>query len=449
MRDTPLYNAVVKYNSLNMVSFHTPGHKGTKSILPADLLELDLTELEATDNLMAPTGPILSAERNAARLFGSKVTFFSAGGCTPCVQAMLKLTVPCGGKVIASRVLHCSAINAMAMLDLSPVFVWPKAQKFGSLFPGQVQADDVKKALIAHPDAACVYVTSPNYYGEMADIAQISCVCREHDIPLVVDNAHGAHLGFVGEGLHPLENGADITADSAHKTLPVMTGGAFLHIANEKYIDHARAAMAMFSSTSPSYPVIVSLDACCGYLKQKGHEEFKRAMAAVERIKSIVRDRGMALPEGSCDPMRITIGTAEAGLSGHEAANYLRSAGLEPEFAEEAAVVLIATTMNSHEDFAKLECAVKSMPLSGVKLETPGLSGLCNRGGRLICRIRRAALESEKRCSSVKDAEGEIAAETVSSCPPGIPVVIPGEEITKSIIKILMECGISNIYVLQ
>ena len=351
MTETPLYTALMEHRALHRAAFHTPGHKNNPAALPDDLLSLDFTELPDTDSLFEAEGPILRAEQAAAQLFGTKRTLFSAGGCSLCIQAMLRLAAPNGGKILCGRVVHRSAVNAMALLGLEPVWALP---------------EDLVDAVALHPDVRAAYVTSPNYYGELADIPALAAACREQGIPLLVDNAHGAHLFFTEPVLHPIALGASMTACSAHKTLNVMTGGAWLNIADERFVRDAKGAMALFGSTSPSYPVMASLDWCRAWLEDNGRLEFSRLQARVRELKKLAERVGLHVPgmgwwedPRRWDPTRITLDVTPAELTGQAAAELLRYAGCEPEYADSQFVVLIATPFNTERDFERLEKGIR------------------------------------------------------------------------------------------
>lgn len=167
------------------------------------------------------------------------------------------------------RTVHRSAVHAMALLGITPIWVWPR-QDAGPGLAGRIQADDVAKALQKHPDAKAVYLTTPDYYGVMSDLNAICAAAQQYNVPVIVDNAHGAHLFFLDRKLHPLSQGAAMCADSAHKTLPVLTGGAYFQIGSGRYLPQVRAAMALFGSTSPSFPILLSLDLCRAWLEEEG-----------------------------------------------------------------------------------------------------------------------------------------------------------------------------------
>lgn len=425
---TPLYTALLEHKKCGRASFHTPGHKNNPGALPPDLLSLDFTELPDTDSLFEAAGPIARAEELTAELFGAKRTCISAGGCTLCIQAMFQLAAPNGGKIVCSRVLHRSAVNTMALLDLTPVWAMP---------------GELLSVLSKTPDAKAVYVTSPNYYGQLLDIPAIAEACRARDIPLLVDNAHGAHLMFTEPKLHPLALGASMTACSAHKTLNVLTGGAWLNIADARYAEGAKEAMTLFGSTSPAYPVMASLDLAREWLRlHRG--EFLPLQKKVADIKATARERGISLPEGLTDPTRITLNTASIGITGTDAAEIFRGAGVEPEFADGAHVVLIATPFNTDDDFMRLKNAIALLPVSRPLPETAELPPL-----PAVKMSLREAVFAPSETLLLAQAAGRIAAEAACPCPPGVPVVMPGEEITKEILRFLRGYGFFTIKVIK
>lgn len=424
----PLYRALRRHVALGRASFHTPGHKGNPAALPGGLLQLDLTELPDTDSLYEADGPIREAENRAAALFGTARTCLSAGGCTLCIQAMFRLAAPAGGRVVCSRTVHRSAVNAMALLGIEPVWAMP-----GRLL----------QTIRQTPNLRAVYVTSPNYYGQLLDIGAVSAACRARKIPLLVDCAHGAHLMFTEPKLHPLLFGADMTADSAHKTLNVLTGGAWLNIRNPAYAAGAKQAMALFGSTSPSYPVMASLDLAREWLETH-RSAFPPLEEKVRRLRSLAGERGIGLPAGPADPTRITLRTASIGLTGTRAAEFFRQNGVEPEYADSEFVVLIATPFNTDEDFERLARAVRALPAGEPLPERPALPPLPKAAAGL-----REAVLAPAETVPLSAAEGRIAAEAACPCPPGVPVVMPGEYLSKEAAEFLRGYGFSELKVLK
>ncbi len=443
MSTTPLWNALMAHKNLNRASFHTPGHKNSGRVLPKNIFELDLTELPDTDSLYDASGAIRKSEELAAKLYGTKRTLFSAGGCTLCIQTMLKLAVPFGGTVIASRMIHKSAVNTLALLNADVKWIIPQFSQSDGCF-WQVVAQDFEKALEENPNAACVYITSPDYFGQFADVKKISKICKKYKVPLLVDNAHGSHFKFLSEDLHPITLGADLVADSAHKTLPVLTGGAMLHIANEAYIEAAKRAMSIFGSTSPSYPVMASLDIAISWLEKNAQMAYLKFENEMTKIKTVAQKIGFLNREKFVDPTRLALYTTPLGFSGDEAADYFRKHGVEPELATFDAVVFIATPMNTSEDFDKLLRAIdkfpKSAPIFG---NTPMFQS------PIVRKSLHEAFFSPSETVSCTKAIGKISADTVCPCPPGIPILVPGEVVTQNAIQNLRYYGIKTINVLK
>lgn len=422
-----------------------PGHKGQADCLSplGEAPQFDVTELPSTGSLFDAEGPTLLAEQAAAKAFGTAGTFFSAGGCTLCIQAMLRLAAPLGGEVIMGRTVHRAAVNAIALLGITPVWVWPR-QNAGPGLAGRIQADDVAKALQTHPDAKAVYLTTPDYYGVMSDLNAICAVARNYNVPVIVDNAHGAHLFFLDRGLHPLSQGAAMCADSAHKTLPVLTGGAYLQVGSSRYLPHVREAMALFGSTSPSFPILLSLDLCRAWLEEEGTAAYAKTAVQANELNIYARSRGFLPPEGLCDPLHLVWNTAHAGIRGEQAALHLRKAGIEAEYADEAFLILLLSPFNTEADFARLRAALASMPVG----EPFSPSSLLPAPPPIAASPREALLAPRERIPLCK-AQGRVAAETACPCPPAIPAIMPGERITSECAGLLAQSGILEIEVVK
>lgn len=453
--EAPLSEMLSRYVRSAPARFHMPGHKGTAAPLRrvlGDALRFDVTELPETDSLFDAAGGILEAERRAARLYGSRETLFSAGGSSLCIQAMLRMAAPQGGRVVCARNVHRAAVNAMALLGLEPVWVWPRPFA-GSGLPGAVAPEDVEAALRRAPDARAVYVTSPDYYGVLSDLAGIAAAAHARGVPLLTDNAHGAHL--TAFGLHPLRLGADLCCDSAHKTLPALTGGAFLHIAPEAPAaltrESGKDAMALFGSTSPSYLIQLSLDLARAWLETEGESAFRALAEKVSSLRALCASRGFFFPDGApekaaFDPARLVVDTASRGVSGADAAGYLRGHGVSPEMWDSRHVVLLPSPFNSEEDFARLSAALRSLPLpqKGPSLYEP-------RPHREPERVlpMREALFAPRETAEVSAAAGRVAAEAKCPCPPGVPLVMPGELISEDLAVSLNSYGVFTVNVLK
>ena len=256
--NTPIIDFVKEYEQKNMARFHMPGHKG-KNFLGVEMY--DITEIDGADVLGTADGIIAESENNASVLFGTGHTYYTTQGSTTAICAMLALVKKQNGIILAARNVHKAFVHACALLDMD--VQWLMDSGASTVLKCEVTAKTVEDKInsMAQKPVA-VYLTSPDYLGNIQDIPQISKVCSKHNIPLLVDNAHGAYLGFLETSLHPIHLGATVCCDSAHKTLPVLTGGAYLHISKDapkELIDNARASLALFSSTSPSssFPKLV------------------------------------------------------------------------------------------------------------------------------------------------------------------------------------------------
>lgn len=446
---TPLFSNLNSYKKQHFSSFHTPGHKNSSFFSKINFSKLDFTELSTTDNLFEPSFSILQAEKNAAEIFKTKKTLFSAGGCSLCVQTMLRLAFPNGGKVITSRILHKSAINAMALLNIEPIYLTPEKDNKTNFWEA-ISPQAISNALKENPDVKAVFITSPDYFGVLADIKAISEICKKFNVLLLVDNAHGSHLGFLKKNLHPIYLGADMCTDSAHKTLPVFTGGAFLHINNSKFLDLAKKEMQLFASTSPSFVILTSLDLCCDWLKKYGKKSFLKLEHTIENIKNLALKAGLILPDGLCDPIRLSFNTSKIGLSCEEFSDYLREFKVEPEFYIDDFVVLIPTPFNKKTDFKRLKSALLNLKkLKNNAAKRQNQNNFYYFEEPKIATSLNQTLFSESYKINTKDSLGKISKYMICPCPPGVPILLPGEIITNSIMENLINYGIFSLDVLK
>ena len=266
---TPVCDFVRSYAAKNPLRLHMPGHKGV-SLLGFE--DMDITEIDGADSLYEAEGIIAESEANASALFGCD-TFYSTEGSSQCIRAMLFLACMSEENaqkplVLAGRNAHKTFLSAAALLDFDTQ--WLYGENSSSYLSCDISAEYLEKAIAsAERKPAAVYITSPDYLGNTADIKSLAAVCHSHGVLLLVDNAHGAYLKFLLQSQHPVDLGADMCCDSAHKTLPVLTGGAYLHIAPSvrgKLSPLAKNALAMFGSTSPSYIIMQSLDMANKYI---------------------------------------------------------------------------------------------------------------------------------------------------------------------------------------
>ncbi len=445
--ETPIYDFVQGYKKSDPMRLHMPGHKGMEK-LGAE--SADITEIRGADVLYSADGIIRESMENASLLFGSQKTLYSTEGCTLAIRAMLALAVmdaeekgkkPC---ILASRGAHKAFLTSAALLDLSPQ--WIKPQEGLGHISAQITADDLKEHLkncTEKPTA--LYITSPDYLGQMADIAALSEICKKESILLLVDNAHGAYLHFLSEPYHPLDLGADMVCDSAHKTLPVLTGGAYLHLAHSvssELIQRAESAMSLFASTSPSYLILQSLDLANQYLSEGYKEKLWIFSAELFNFKKKLRKMGFVLIDK--EPLKIVIQAKASGYTGTELAELLANQGIFCEFSDPDYLVMMLTPENGLSALKQLEHVFCKIPMKDPILVFPPKTSR----GR-ICMTPKDALFSPSAEINVENAVGRCLAEAGITCPPAVPIAICGETITEEHIKAFLYYGIKKVRVIK
>ena len=297
--NTPIYNFASRYEKSNAVRMHMPGHKG-KPLLGCE--PFDLTEINGADSLFAPEGIIAESEANSSALFGCQ-TLYSTEGSSLCIRAMLFLIMRYAAEtgrkpvIAAGRNAHKTFLTASALLHFDVQWIQPEPD--ASYLSANVSVHTLEKLLESHETKpTAIWLTSPDYLGNLIDIRAAADFCHAHDILLIVDGAHGAYLRFLPESLHPVDLGADLCCTSAHKTLPVLTGGAYLHIrsdAPELLHTEARQALAMFASTSPSYLILESLDLCNRYLHRDLPKRLQAFLPQLVNIRNTLRQYGWTI----------------------------------------------------------------------------------------------------------------------------------------------------------
>ncbi|MBR2340485.1 MAG: amino acid decarboxylase [Clostridia bacterium] len=442
---TPILDFVRSYAESGTARFHMPGHKGTG---PLGCESLDITEISGADELFCADGIIAESEKNASELFGSYKTLYSTEGSSLAIRAMLALAIsdtPYGERplILATRNAHKVFIYSAALLDFDIEWLYPKAPSH--ICSCSVSADEVRNA-IANMDRrpVALYVTSPDYLGGMCDIKGLSEVCRQLGILLLVDNAHGAYLNFLDTPMHPMALGADMCCDSAHKTLPVLTGGAYLHIAHSasRYADMAKDKMALFASTSPSYLTLASLDACNAYLDGEYRGALSYAILRIDKIKALARERKIPILDG--EPSKLTVCIAKCGYTEKQFRRMLKESCIEAEFIDSDYAVFMLNEKNSESDFSRLEGFILNLPLcEDIKKEAPIFSA-----PRQKISVREAML-ARSESVPVSSSVGRICATPSVSCPPAVPLVISGEVICEATVSGLQALGIERIQVVK
>ena len=437
MISTPVCDFVRAYAASAPVRLHMPGHKG-RGILGCE--SLDITEIRGADDLYHPEGILARSEENASRLFGCR-TVYSAEGSSLAIRAMLYLAYTrsgCKGRCLAGRNAHKSFLHTAVLLDFPISWLWAG----DSYLSCPVTAETVEAAILAEKEKPfAVYLTSPDYLGNLAPVGEIANVCHRHGVPLLVDNAHGAYLKFLPRSLHPMDLGADLCSDSAHKTLPVLTGGAYLHMGPDWTTEEAKAAMALFGSTSPSWLILQSLDGA-----NPAMERLPGDIAAlaphIAALKGALLAHGFALV--GAEPLKITVHAAKFGYSGEEMAEILERQGIFCEFADRDFLVFMLTPRNTPEELDRLRAALCALP-RGVRQEEPPIA-LAR--PKAACTPRQAAF-APRETIPVENSLGRILALANVSCPPAVPIVMCGEEIDEAAREALCRCGIEEVTVIK
>ena len=431
--DTPICDFVRNYADGEPLRFHMPGHKGQGS-------PLDITEIPGADVLYRAEGIIAQSRENAAKLFGAAETFYSAEGSSLCIRAMvylLRLYAAHQGKPLrlaAFRNAHRTFVTACALLDADVQWISPQKQE--NLLSCRLTGEELEAQLNAMEEPPlALYVTSPDYLGQPADLQELCRICRRRKMLLLVDNAHGAYLRFLPRSLHPMDLGADLCCDSAHKTLPVLTGGAYLHIsaaAPELFRQQAEQALALFASTSPSYLILQSLDKANAYLADTYPGLLANFLPLVEKIKQTV-------PHLGNEPLKLTVDAKAMGYTGVALADLLRAQNIEPEFADPDVTVLMLTPELGEQGLSKLESALRSIPrLAPITAAAPTV----NTPQRVLT-IRQAAF-SPSTTLPLSQCEGKILADLGFGCPPAVSPIVCGERLDETALATLSYYGITH-----
>jgi len=442
MIDTPIVDFVNKYAQNGALRLHMPGHKG------ADFLgfeRFDITEIEGADSLYEADGIIKKSEDNASSLFGCP-TFYSTEGSSHCIRAMLSLVKMFSGEerplVLAGRNAHKVFLSACALLDIEVDWLTGK----GSYLSCDIDKHelDLRIGKMTKKPSA-VYITSPDYLGNIADIKAIADVCHKHGALLIVDNAHGAYLRFLYESKHPIDLGADMCCDSAHKTLPVLTGGAYLHISSklsQEYVLQAKNALAMFGSTSPSYIILQSLDMANKYLSSDYGQELAKTAQDCMELKAELEGKGFVLTGD--EAIKITVLSKPYGYTGRELADMLLQKNIVCEFSDPDHLVMMITPQTGREGMEKLKNALLSIEKKApISVSAPSFA-LPERK----MSIRKAAF-SVSETIKAKDSIGRVLASATVGCPPAVPIVVSGEVIDENAVKCFEYYGIDTCTVIK
>jgi len=443
--NTPICDFVREYAASDTCRLHMPGHKG---VGPLGVEQWDITEIRGADSLYEADGIIAESEAGASRLFGCR-TLYSTEGASQCIRAMLYLISLCAKqrgeapRIAAGRNAHKAFLTAAALLDTEVCWLYPRKQE-GYLSCGLTAGELEDYLQTAEEKPTAVYLTSPDYLGVVSDIRALAEVCRRHHVLLAVDNAHGAYLKFLPESLHPIDLGADLCCDSAHKTLPVLTGGAYLHLSAEMDAavgEQARNALMLFGSTSPSYLILQSLDAANRYLETYP-EKLREFIPKTDALKARLSARGYCLYGG--EALKLAVRAKPHGYTGTQLAELLRKKKIEPEFADPDYLVLMLSAEMDGKTLLQIEEALCGIPqLPPVTDEAPVLVP-----GERAMPIREAML-APSELLPVERCMGRVLAAPSVSCPPAVPILVCGERIDEHAIACFRYYGIETCFVVK
>ena len=444
---TPIRDFVEKYVEGDALRLHMPGHKGA-SLLGFEAY--DITEVAGADSLYEAEGIIRESERNASLLFGCP-TYYSTEGSSQCIRAMLYLVLLHAKEngidrplILAGRNAHKTFHSAVALLDMD--VEWLEHGYLDCLVTPHGLEQEFARLAAEGILPSAVYLTSPDYLGNMLAIDQLADVCHNHGVLLLVDNAHGAYLRFLSPSRHPMDLGADICCDSAHKTLPVLTGGAYLHIGahlSTSMKAHAKQALALFGSTSPSYLILQSLDVTNAVMAD---EDFAPSLLATAMRVEICRIRltENGFTAHNAEPLKLTLYPNDYGYTGYQVAEYLRQNRIECEFADPNYLVLMFTPAISERDMMRLAEVLVSLPRRAPLLLCPPPS-VCPERAMSV----REALLSPSEILPARACIGRVLAAATVGCPPAVPIVASGEIIDESCLRCFEYYGIETCCVVK
>ena len=431
----PLVEAMERYLQEQVYPLHTPGHKGgrgmaepLRSLLGPAALRMDVSLMSELDDIHAPCGCIREAQEEAAKLYGSDACFFAVNGTTGAIHAMLLTALQPGDRILVPRNAHRSVTGGLILADAVPVYVQPAyIKEFG--MQGQVTPEQVKEAFAVCPDLKAVLLTSPNYFGMAAEVKQIAEIAHAHNAVLLVDEAHGPHLGFYDQfPPSAMHCGADMAAQSTHKILGALTQCSLLQVKGARIdLRHAADVMSLLTTTSPNYLLMGSLDAARAQLAERGAVMLEDALRAAQMLRNslakipglrVIRPEDVAGKYGiaALDSTKVTINLKEWGVSGVtnricKTLQKLRPVKnpLEARSVEQVKALETEAAEKEKEQQAEIPVTEAAVPM-------------------------RTVFYGKKKTVPLSGAVGLICAEPISFYPPGIPVILPGERFTDRIV---------------
>jgi len=448
-----LYEALYELSVSDIYPFHMPGHKRNSRFVSWKLpFERDITEIDGFDNLHHAEGILRDCQDRLSALFGTRKSYYCVNGSTGAILAAVSACVRKNGRILMARNCHRSVYHAVYLRDLEPLYLFPEADPVYVL-NGDIRPEQVENALREHADIQAVLLTSPTYDGVVSDVRRIAGAAHRYGIPLIVDEAHGAHFRF--SDCFPdsaVDLGADLVIQSFHKTLPALTQTAVLHVCSERIcLPVLERFLSVFQTSSPSYILMESLDRCVRFLEEEGEDAFHVFGTKLEKARERLgqyRNIRLITPENcfAADPSRLIFSGISRGLGGQKLADSLRTEFLiEPEMQTPEYVLALSGVGDSEEGFERL---CRAVGIIDQRLEgcVPVSSFL--KGKEAVCipenciRISEAmdAMAEDQEAVPLEESEGRICTEFVFLYPPGVPLLVPGERVSGEIISRMKYC---------
>ena len=444
------------YFDENYLPMHMPGHKRNIKLLGEKLpYKIDITEIEGFDDLHHPEGIIKEIEEKAKKIYKSKKSFILVNGSTCGILAGIRSVVNYGDKVLVARNSHKSVYNAIEINCLNPIYVLPKIDKYG--INKNIKADDIENILEKNKDIKLVIITSPTYEGVLSDVKSIANIAHKYKVPVLVDEAHGAHLSFMeNSNFEALNSGADIVIQSIHKTLPALTGTAILHIKGDLVKEEdVRRELSIFETSSPSYILMSSIDECLNLIERNGkklfldyQENLKYFYNEAKTLKKLKVLGNELLEKNLYDFGKIVVITKNTNITGKELSDILRKDyKIEVEMSSNYYIIAMTSICDSKESFERLLNALKEIDLKLEEVEENKKNLIDYDMGlpKKEMTINEALENKNFKLENYKDLEGKTSKEYIFAYPPGIPIITPGEVFDKNIINIIENYIKSNI----
>lgn len=442
-----LYKELEKYGQSDYYPFHMPGHKRNRASSVGNFpLERDITEISGFDNLHHAEGIIKDAQEYAAQLYGTKKCFFSVNGSTAALLAAISASVEKGKKILMARNCHKAVYHALYLRELQPIYLYPhEDSKLG--INGGISPSRVERYLEENQDVQAVLLTSPTYDGIVSDIKKIAEITHKYGCLLIVDEAHGAHFHFSQYfPISSAELGADIVIQSFHKTLPSMTQTAVLHVCSDRPdIEKIKRFMAIYQTSSPSYVLMASIDACMDKLYKDGMQMFReftfqlekarQRLEKCEKIRLISVEMLDSRDAYDFDRSKLLLSTAGASINGHELHSRLRDQfHIEMEMEAENYVLGIASVGDTQQGLERLCDAVEQIDAQVEFCRQEENESTSYAKMKQMMSIADA-MDAKQQRFPLEESVGKVSTEFAYLYPPGIPILVPGEQITGHFVR--------------